>query len=53
VTGLTLSTSFAMFWMFWGTGPCGFAHSPAVLAAAADIRREDPRMEMVAAVSRN
>ena len=49
--GLTLSISLAKFWMFSGTGPWGLAHSPAGLAAAADMWRDDPRIEIVAAVS--
>ena len=50
--GLTLSTSLAKFWILSGTGPWGLAHSPAVLDAAADMTRDVPRMEIVAAVSK-
>lgn len=38
--------------MFSGTGPCGLAHSPAGDVAAADMKRDDPRIERVAAVSK-
>ena len=48
---LTLRISLAKFWIFSGTGPWGLAHSPAELAAAADMTRDDPRIEIVAAVS--
>ncbi len=48
---LTLRISLAKFWIFSGTGPWGLAHSPAGLDAAADMTRDDPRIEIVAAVS--